>query len=43
MARPLDNSGASGEKWFVALIDEASERDFRIWEWTMFLDILIEG
>ena len=40
---PLDNSWASGEEWFSALFDTASEREFRIWEWTMFLDILIEG
>ena len=41
--RPLDDSGASGEEWFAALFDKASEREFRIWEWTMFLNILIEG
>ena len=40
---PLDNSWASGEEQFAALFDTASEREFRIWEWTMFLDILIEG
>ena len=41
--RPLNDSGASGEECFFALFDKASERDFRIWEWTMFFDILIEG
>ena len=40
---PLDISWASGEGRFAALFDTASEREFRIWEWTMFLDILIEG
>ena len=40
---PLDNSWASGEERFAALFDTASEREFRIWELTMFLDILIEG
>ena len=40
---PLDNSWACGEERFSALFDTASEREFRIWEWTMFLDILIEG
>ena len=40
---PLDNSWASGEERFSALFDTASEREFRIWEWTIFFDILIEG
>ena len=36
LVRPLDDYGASGEEWFAALFDKASEREFRIWESTMF-------
>ena len=34
--RPLDDFMASVEEWFAALFDKASEREFRIWESTMF-------
>ena len=34
LVRPLDDYGASGEEWFAALFDKASE--FRTWESTMF-------
>ena len=28
--RPLDDYRASGEEWFAAMFDKASEREFRI-------------
>ena len=41
--RPLDDYMASGEEWFAALFDKASEREFRILGVDNVLDILIEG
>ena len=44
-ATNIKNSSAGSYQYvcMLCLVDKASGLEFRIWEWTMFLDILVQG
>ena len=44
-ATNIKNSSAGSYQWacMLCLVDKASGLEFRIWEWTMLLDILVQG